>query len=192
MEQVWKRILPLAAGISFALAMTLKLWGMILVSNFYYQGLHLDIYASKVTGDLDELNILNHYIGMMNINSSLPEFKWIPYVFGIILVLCLMMAILPSIKVLISGTLLVLIGLGIMGGDFYYRLYQYGHNFDPTAAIKVPGFTPKIIGHYQLANFDVTTNLGLGGYMIILGVILLFAAIYNTVRLSRKTRSRVS
>lgn len=173
-----KRILALGAVVAFALAMKLKLWGMVLVSTFYYNGLHLNIYATKVTGNLSELNILNHYIGMMNIDNSLPEFHWIPWVFAAVVLLSVIMAIIPKQGILIAGTALNLIGLGTMGIDFYHRLYQYGHNFAPDAAIKVAGFTPKIIGHYMLANFEVTTNFGLGGLMAFIGVLLLLAAIF--------------
>ncbi|MGC7870899.1 hypothetical protein ACPUYX_05125 [Desulfosporosinus sp. SYSU MS00001] len=177
-ESVVKRLLSLAAAVSFALAMVWKLWGMTLVSTFYYNGLRLNIYATKVTGDLSELNILNHYIGMMNIDNSLPEFRWIPWVMALLIALCIGMAIRPTQKVLMTGTILVLIGLGIMGGDFYYRLYQYGHIFTPDAAIKVPGFTPKIMGQYTLANFKVTTGFGFGGLMAMLGVILLLYSVF--------------
>lgn len=172
------RALTLGAAVAFALAMVNKLWGMVLVSTFYYDGLKLNIYATKVTGDLSELNILNHYIGMMNIDNSLTEFRWIPWVFGLIVLMSLVMTIWPNRKVLISGTVLTLVGLGAMGGDFYYRLYQYGHDFLPDAAIEIPGFTPKIMGHYMLANFDVTTKFGWGGLFAFLGVILLLMAVF--------------
>lgn len=156
---------------------------MTLTSTFYYNGLRLNIYASKVTGDLSELNILNHYIGMMNIDNSLPEFRWIPWVFGCIVLLSLIIAIWPSRMISTSAIMLILLGLGITGGDFYYRLYEYGHQFDPSAAIQVPGFTPKIIGHYMLANFSVTTGFGAGGYLTILGTLLLLGAFaYNLQR----------
>lgn len=173
-----KRALTLGAAVAFALAMVSKLWGMVLVSTFYYDGLKLNIYATKATGDLSELNILNHYIGMMNIDNTLTEFRWIPWVFGLIVLLSLVMTIWPKRQVLISGTVLTLVGLGAMGGDFYYRLYQYGHDFVPDAAIKVPGFTPKIMGHYMLANFDVTTNFGWGGLFAFIGVIFLLIAVF--------------
>ena len=174
------RLLALGASVAFGLAMFLKLWVMTLISTFYYDGLHLNVYASKVTGDLSELNILNHYIGMMNIDNSLPELQWIPWVFRIIVLLCLIIAIWPSRLIVTGGIILIFVGLVITAGDFYYRLYEYGHNFDPSAAIKVPVFTPKIIGDYTLANFSVTTGFGVGGYLTILGAILLIAAfVYN-------------
>ncbi|MDQ7097054.1 hypothetical protein REC12_26005 [Desulfosporosinus sp. PR] len=174
-----KRALTLGAAVAFALAMVNKLWGMVLVSTFYYNGLKLNIYATKATGDLSELNILNHYIGMMNIDNSLPEFRWIPWVFGLIVLLSLAMAIWPKRQVLIGGTVLTLVGLGAMGGDFYYRLYEYGHDFVADAPIQVAGFTPKIMGHYMLANFDVTTGFGWGGLFALLGVVLLLLAVFQ-------------
>ncbi|CAA7600063.1 Hypothetical protein DEACI_0712 [Acididesulfobacillus acetoxydans] len=181
MNTFWqpKRLLALGAALAFALSMTLKLWGMTLTSTFYYNGLHLNIFATKVTGDLHELNILNHYIGMMNIDNSLPEFHWIPIVFAAVIMISLIPAIWPKRGILIGATILNLLGLGIMGGDFYYRLYEYGHDFAPDAAIQVPGFTPKIMGNYMLANFHVQTGFGFGGLTIVIGVVLLCAAIFS-------------
>jgi copper chaperone NosL len=179
-----KRICPkrscfLASAAAFILALFLKLWGMTLVSTFYYNGLKLNIYATKLTGDLSELNILNHYIGMMTINSSLPEFRWIPVGFGLIALLCLAMFFWPEQKFIVGGTIVSLLGLGAMGVDFYFRLYQAGHQLNSDAPIKVGVFTPKIMGQSQLANFHVTTGFGLGGLIAVLGAILLVAAIFS-------------
>jgi hypothetical protein len=50
-------------------------------------------------------------------------------------------------------------------GSFYYRLYWYGHHLDPEAPIKVPPFTPPLLGHHRLANFDVYSYPGIGSYL---------------------------
>ena len=44
-----ERALTLGAALAFAVAMVTKLWGMVLVSTFYYDGLKLNIYATKAT-----------------------------------------------------------------------------------------------------------------------------------------------
>jgi hypothetical protein len=64
---------------------------------------------------------------------------------------------------------------------FYYRMYSFGHQLSPEAPIKVAPFTPPIFGHQHIANFDVYSYPGagtylLGGYALVLGVLLLTEA----------------
>src|SRR5262249_22730878 len=39
--------------------------------------------------------------------------------------------------------------------SFSYKLWSYGHDLAPTAAVKVAPFMPPLFGHRKLANFDV-------------------------------------
>ena len=45
---------------------------------------------------------------------------------------------------------------------FVYRLYVFGHDLDPTAAITLKPFTPAIIGKKQIANFATESYPQLG------------------------------
>ncbi|MBK8598775.1 MAG: hypothetical protein IPN83_25070 [Holophagales bacterium] len=55
----------------------------------YQDGLRLDIYSYKFEAgnngqDIKEINVLNHYIGMRDLEpEDFTEFKWIPFVVGI-------------------------------------------------------------------------------------------------------------
>ncbi len=50
--------------------------------------------------------------------------------------------------------------------DFYLWEYDYGHNLDPTAAIKIPGmsYQPPLIGSKPLLNFNASSWPGPGGW----------------------------
>jgi hypothetical protein len=52
---------------------------------------------------------------------------------------------------------------------FAHRLYQYGHNLEPDAPIKVEPFTPPFFGRVHIANFDVESYPG--GASIAVGVV---------------------
>ena len=56
--------------------------------------------------------------------------------------------------------------------DFYRWGYDYGHNLDPHAIIKIPGMTyqPPLIGAKQLLNFYATSWPASGGWVLILAV----------------------
>jgi copper chaperone NosL len=60
---------------------------------------------------------------------------------------------------------------------FYHRLYEYGHNLDPEAAIKVEPFTPPFFGRVQIANFWVESFPGGGSYVLAVFGFLLVAAL---------------
>jgi copper chaperone NosL len=72
--------------------------------------------------------------------------------------------------------------IGIVGLiDFYSWEYDYGHNLDPHAAIKVPGmnYQPPVIGSKQLLNFTAYSYPDIGGVFIMGSALiaLLFAFI---------------
>jgi copper chaperone NosL len=52
--------------------------------------------------------------------------------------------------------------------DFYRWGYDYGHNLDPHAAIKLEGMTyqPPLIGYKQLLNFEAYSLPDVGAWFI--------------------------
>ena len=62
--------LLLAAAVLLAAASLLPLWGMVLVSTQYPDGLRMVVYPTRIVGDLAEINALNHYIGMTPITDE--------------------------------------------------------------------------------------------------------------------------
>ena len=49
---------------------------------------------------------------------------------------------------------------------FYYKLYVFGHNLNPTAPFKMEAFTPPVLGTKQIANFTATSFPGGGTFWI--------------------------
>jgi hypothetical protein len=82
---------------------------------------------------------------------------------------------------------LVLFPLG-MTIDLYAWLWYAGHALDPTSpmGMTVKPFTPKLIGTQHVANFDVTSTLGLGTYLQMAGSLLLAGAATIGWRFSKK------
>jgi hypothetical protein len=129
--------------------------------------------------DLREINTLNHYIGMRPLlESDFSEFLWLPLVIGTFVLLSLRTAVLGKMANLVDNT--VLFGyFGLFGlWSFYNRLFQYGHNLDPEAAVKVPPFMPPLFGSKQLANFTIYSYPGAASYCLVAFVLLLAAAIW--------------
>src|SRR6185295_3573634 len=75
----------------------LPLWSVSLLAPQYPEGLGMRIWINTIAGakpnDLDSINNLNHYIGMMRIvPESIPELKLMPIVVGGLIVLGLAVA----------------------------------------------------------------------------------------------------
>ncbi|MEP0861302.1 MAG: hypothetical protein HRF52_07665 [Ignavibacterium sp.] len=153
------------------------LWNINLEAPQYPEGLGLRIWVNQITGlkenDLQNINGLNHYIGMKHIDpDDIPELKIMPFAIGFMIVFGLFNAFKGSRKMVYIWIILFLI-LGAIGlYDFYMWEYNYGHNLDPNAPIKVPGMTyqPPLIGSKQLLNINAVSLPSVSSYIILLSV----------------------
>jgi hypothetical protein len=185
------RLLILVAVIALIPTFLFPLWNMTFKSNQYLDGLTLNIYSHRLEGgktpardDLREINALNHYIGMRPLlESDFSEFVWIPFVIGALAVLALRAMVIGKMSNLVD-VFAIFSYFGLFSfWSFYNKLYTYGHNLDPTAAIKVQPFTPPLIGRQVVGNFTVTSYPGAASYTLVAFALLLLAAIF----LSRRT-----
>lgn len=166
------RIALVALVIPLVLSFGQPLWKISLVAPQYPQGLWMEVYSYKVDGGnhgqhIDEINELNHYIGMHKIDrAELSDLDWIPFALGLLLVLALRCAAIGNIRALVDLVVLTGYVTVFAFGRFIYKLYVFGHTLDPTAAFKVKPFTPAIIGTKQVANFT-TTSLPQAGTLLV-------------------------
>lgn len=174
---VASRILVAFASGALIAVFFLPAWRIDLFAPQYPEGLTMNIWINGLSGDVEVINGLNHYIGMEKISEKMfPEFSFLPYVVGFFMLLGMIVAITGKRKLL-----LVYLGLTAVGGalamyDFYKWGYKYGHNLDPTAPIQIPGFSyqPPIIGHKRLLNFDAYSFPDVGGWVVIAAALLAF------------------
>jgi copper chaperone NosL len=189
------RLMILVAVVVLIPALLFPLWNMTFTSNQYLDGLALHIYSHKLVGgktpnrdDLREINSLNHYIGMRPLlESDFSEFVWIPFVIGALAVLALRAMVIGKMSNLVDVfALFSYFGL-FSFWSFYSKLHTYGHNLDPTAAIKVQPFTPPLFGRQVVGNFTVTSYPGVASFALVAFAVLLLMAIF----LSRKQAQEV-
>lgn len=162
-------LLGLAMAVGLA-ALVLPLWEVRLGAPQYPEGLGLRIFAHTVAGikpqDLQNINGLNHYIGMQEIKpDAIPELKFMPWIIAGLLGAGAVVAWRGSRRAL-AIWLVVFALLGAVGlWDFWRWEYDYGHNLDmDKAIIIVPDMTyqPPLIGSKQLLNFTATAWPGFG------------------------------
>lgn len=189
------RIILVILSLVLITAYFFPLWMIDLEAPQYPEGLGMKIWISKITGDLNTINGLNHYIGMKTIEpDSIPELTIMPYIIGFLIFTGLLTALLNNKKVLMAWVILIL-GAGIAGGyDFYKWEYDYGHDLDPTAAIKVPGmsYQPPLIGSKKLLNFNASSYPDIGGYAIISVTLLAIGLVFYEIKFNKNKTQNTS
>ena len=136
---VSKILLFLISGL-FIGSLFVPMWQIDLDAPQYPEGLVLKLHANKIGGDVEIINGLNHYIGMATLHTeNFIEFKILPYIFGVFSLISITLIFINNRKFVLAffGTFILFVILA--GVDFYRWNYEYGHNLDPNAAIKVPG-----------------------------------------------------
>lgn len=170
------------------------LWNIMLGAPQYPEPLGMNIYIEGIKGvqefDLQNIDGLNHYIGMKTIPKAedMWEFSVFPKVIIAMVILGVVIGLLGYLKKVsykyFLGWFLLMSVLGILGMyDFNNWLIDYGSNLDPHAIIKVTNpdgtpmsYKPPLLGFQKLLNFDVTSLPHIGGYLMFVGMSLTLVA----------------
>ncbi|MDX1495139.1 MAG: hypothetical protein R3253_13810, partial [Longimicrobiales bacterium] len=103
------RILILVASLALGLTYLLPIWTIQLEAPQYPEGLGMVIRINTIEGqkqhDLNNINNLNHYIGMQRIvPESIPELKIMPVVVGLLMLTGVLVAALGRKRLLYAWT----------------------------------------------------------------------------------------
>ncbi|MDX1660615.1 MAG: hypothetical protein R3326_02390 [Gemmatimonadota bacterium] len=162
------RLLLVLVALALVPAIFLPIWRIELIAPQYPQGLEMQIYATEVAGDIEEINLLNHYIGMKEIESDeFKEFIFIPFFILRFLAFAVLAALVGRMPVAAIGYIDYAIFGAVMLYDFQVWLADYGTDLDPGAPLTLEPFTPKILGTTEIANFGVTATPGIGGLLML-------------------------
>src|SRR5829696_4394836 len=164
------RIIIAVASLSLIATYLLPVWFIFLIAPQYPEGLTMNIWLTKITGQVDIINGLNHYIGMKHIKAEMfPEFNFLVYIVGFYILFGLVVALTGKRKLLFAYLIMTVLGGVAAMVDFYKWGYDFGHNLDPKAAIQVPGlsYQPPLLGHKTLLNFDAYSYPDVGGWIVI-------------------------
>ena len=183
------RITMGVSALALISAYFVPLWQILMWAPQYPEGLEMKIWISTLSGDVKIISALNHYIGMRIIEVSMfPEFNYMIYIVGFIIAVGVLASIWNKRAGLIAFFLLIIAaGIGALV-DFWLWGYDYGHNLNPEAAIKIEGmsYQPPLIGTKVLLNFTAFSGPDIGGW-IFMGVgILLFGLIIFEWKTNKK------
>ncbi len=181
------------AALLLALLYVVPLWRIDLGAPQYPEGMGLRIWIDRIEGaapnDLRNINGLNHYIGMRAIEpDQIAELRYMPIIVAVLIATGLAVALVGRRRWLFAwlAAYAAVAAAGLV--DFWRWEYDYGHNLDPEAAIKIPGmaFQPPLLGDKQLLNFQASSWPDLGGAAAVLSLgVVLLVALYEVRRWRR-------
>lgn len=168
--------------------LTLAAAGLLLASYFFpYWQMELDapqvpdnliltVYLHSVEGDVWEIDIWNKTIGMKPIETAaqLERRLSLP---GLILIAVILVAS------LFAGRFSSWFKLpGILFPAFFavmmaYFLYDYGHDLNPRAPIRIEPFMPGFVGERHIAQFSTYSSFELGFWLALAAAGLLVIAL---------------
>ncbi|MFC2103479.1 hypothetical protein ACFLSS_03515 [Bacteroidota bacterium] len=187
------KIIVIIASLLLLLTFVFPLWYIDLEAPQYPEGIGLEIWVNKITGqnphDLANINGLNHYIGMKEIEpESIPELKIMPYLMIFMLLFGLISGIIGKRSLVYIWIVLFFIMAAVGLYDFYMWEYDYGHNLNPQAAIKIPGmaYQPPLIGSKMLLNFNAISMPHIAAYILAFSAILGYVALVIDNKLKKK------
>lgn len=171
------RVLLVIAAVALGLSFTQPLWRISMKAPQYPAGLYMDIYAYTIEGGndgqhLQEINVLNHYIGMRSLDrEAMTDLDWLPFALGALLIFSLRVAAIGNVSSLVDLVVMTTYVSGFAFARFIYMLYTFGHHLKPDAPVKVPGFMPAVLGTKQIANFTTHSWPQAGSYLLMVFVL---------------------
>jgi len=167
------------------------MWNISLQAPQYPIPLGINIFIDHIgeeqEGDIQNFDLMNHYVGMAKLPTNLKEFEIFPIVIVSISVLGLIFGFIGK-RSLFMIWFVIMVILGSAGiYDFYLWLYDYGHNLDPRAAIQIlDSYQPPILGTKEILNFTVRSYPSLGAILLGIGILLAPTAYYVSLKAERK------
>ncbi len=168
------------AAILIIISIPLPYWEMELSAPQYPKGLHITAYVNELTGDLFELNGLNHYIGMRPLEEAAQLEKSLSRMaIGAL-------GILTLFSIFIHSKWVVLLALPAISMpilflvDLQWWMAKFGTELDPKAPLSsaIEPFVPTVLGKGSIAQFDTLALPGMGLYLAILAAILVIVGLY--------------
>lgn len=187
------RIILALAALSLVATFFLPLWQIQLWAPQYPEGLVMKIWLHRITGDVDIINGLNHYIGMKSIKAEMfPEFRFMRPLVGALISVGLLPALTGRRRWLQAFAAILCLCGALAMLDFHLWGYDYGHNLNPKAAISVPGlaYEPPLFGYKNLLNFVAYSGPDSGGWVLIAVGAVTVALAAREQWLARPTRAK--
>lgn len=157
-------LLLMVARVLLLVSIFLPYWHMELEAPQYPNGLYLTAYVNHLTGDVREIDGLNHYIGMRPLGEA-AAFERTASVWMIMAMFLLVegAAFIHSRWALLLALPAITFPIGFVA-DLAYWMRTFGLNLNPDAPLSasVKPFVPTILGEGGIGQFKTYADLGTG------------------------------
>lgn len=173
-------VLMIIAGVLLLISIFLPYWKMEMDAPQYPQGLEMTVYVNKVQGDVDEVDGLNHYIGMRPISEA-GQFERSMSLIAIgALILLVVASIFMHNPCALALTWPVMLYPGIFLLDLWIWMRAFGQDLDPGAPLSniIEPFVPQIIGSGQVAQFKTEAIWMPGLYVAFVASLFIIAGLF--------------
>lgn len=175
------RLLLLLAAAALVVSPRFPYWNMKLNAPQYPKGLSLAIYPDRVGGDVDEIDGLNHYIGMRKIATAAVTERQVGIPAIRLLAIALAIAAVCRSRWAVLLVVPAILFPPVFLADLYWWLRDSGLGLDPRAPLSssIKPFVPQFLGSGKIAQFRTDAWLGLGCYLSLFaaGASVLFASL---------------
>lgn len=173
-------ILMVTAAVLILISIFLPYWKLTLFAPQYPEGLKVELYVNRATGDIQELDILNHYIGMKSMKEAAPLERSLSIFLIAGVILLAVATIYVHSPIALFLTIPAILYPAFFLGDLYFWLRYFGTNLSPYAPLSgaVKSFVPPILGDSTIANFKTTATWEIGLFLSIAASIIIIAGLY--------------
>lgn len=159
----------MAARVLLLVSIFWPYWHMELEAPQYPKGLFLTAYCNHLTGDVKEIDGLNHYIGMRPLGEA-AAFERAASVWMIIAMFLLVegAAFVHSKWAVLLAIPAITFPVGFIV-DLHYWMRTFGLNLDPSAPLSssVKPFVPTVLGEGGIGQFKTYAELGTGYWLAV-------------------------
>ncbi|WP_420645669.1 cytochrome C [Candidatus Leptofilum sp.] len=168
------------AAVLIFVSIPLPYWEMELRAPQYPNGLHITAYVNELTGDLFEINGLNHYIGMRPLEEAAQLEKSVSRIAIGLLALLTLTSIFIHTKWVVLLALPAILMPILFLADLQWWMAKFGTELDPKAPLSsaIEPFVPTVLGRGVIAQFETIALPGTGLYLSTLASVLVIVGLY--------------
>jgi hypothetical protein len=168
------------AAICIAVSVFLPYWTLTLHAPQYPKGLHVHAYLDHLTGDVNEIDGLNHYIGMRKLGEAAQLERSLSIAAVIVVALLAASAVWIHTR---FAAYLALPGLffpAMFLGDLQFWLWHFGTDLDPHAPLSsaIKPFVPPVLGRGYVGQFSTTARIDSGLALAIVASVTIAIGLY--------------
>lgn len=168
------------AGMLLVVSIFLPYWGLTLHAPQYPGGLKATMYVNRLTGDIREIDGLNHYIGM----RPLDEAAKLERSLSVIMIVALTLLVATAVYVHSPFALFLAIPAifypVVFLADLYFWMRSFGLNLDPKAPLSnaVDPFVPPLLGAGKVGQFLTVASWESGLILAFVASVLVIVGLF--------------